>query len=91
MPETENQRPEFVRVHNRSGHRTIHVYIPEEGQSKKDEILQRCNDLGCTWEGKDNKMFALDFPTDVAIDPAIEYLKLMKEAELADWRLNYYE
>jgi Domain of unknown function (DUF4265) len=91
VPKTEDQQLEFVRVDKRSGHRTIHVYILEDGQSRKDEILQRCNDLGCTWEGMDNRMFALDFPPDVDVAPAIEYLESLQEASAADWRINEYE
>jgi hypothetical protein len=59
VPEAEDQLPEFVRVRKRSGHRTIHVYILNDGQSRNDEILQRCNELGCTYEGMDKRMYAL--------------------------------
>ena len=91
IPEAEDQLPEFVRVHKRSGHRTIHVYIFDDGQGKKDEILQRCNELGSTWEGMDNRMYALDFPPEIDVDPAIEYLESLREAGVATWRINEYE
>jgi hypothetical protein len=91
VPEAQDQLPEFIRVHRRSGHRTIHVYIFDGGQTKKDEILRRCNGLGCTWEGMDNRMHALDFPPETDIQPAIEYLESLQKASMADWRLNEYE
>jgi hypothetical protein len=91
VPKSEDQVPGFVRVHSRSGHRTIHVYIFDEGQTRKEEILQRCNDLGCTWEGMDNRMYALDFPPQIDVDPAIEYLESLREPGVATWRMNEYE
>lgn len=91
VPEAKDQLPEFVRVHKRSGHRTIHVYILDDGEKKKDEILQRCNELVCTWEGMDNRMYALDFPPDIGIDPAVEYLESLGDASMAAWRMNEYE
>jgi hypothetical protein len=91
VSEAENQLPEFVKVHKRSGHRTIHVYFLDDGQSRSDEILQRCNELGCTWEGMDDRMFALDFPPEFDVDPAIEYLELLQESSVANWRMNEYE
>jgi Domain of unknown function (DUF4265) len=61
VPEAKDQWPEFIRVHKRSGHRTFHVYILNDERTRKDEILQRCNELGCTREGMNNRMYALDF------------------------------
>jgi len=91
VPEAEDQRPEFVRVHRRSGHRTIHVYILNDGQNRNDEILKQCNELGCTYEGMDNRMYALDSPPGIDINPAIEYLRSLREASVADWRMNESE
>lgn len=91
IPESEDQLPEFVRVHRRGGHRTMHVYMLNDKQTTKDEILQRCNELGCTWEGMDNRMYALDFPPEVDIDPAIDYLESLQDANVVTWRLNEYE
>lgn len=91
LPEEEDELPEFVRVHRRSGHRTMHVYMLNDEQTRKDEILQRCNELGCTWEGMDSRIYALDFPPEVDIDPAIEYLESLQEASVATWRMNEYE
>ena len=91
VPEAEDKWPEFVRVHNRSGHRTIHLYILNNGQSRSDEILKRCNELGCTFEGMDKRMYALDFPPDIEINPAIEYFESLQEVSAAEWRINEHE
>jgi hypothetical protein len=91
IPEAEDKLPEFVRVHKRSGHRTIHVYVFEAGQSSKQEILDKCIQHGATWEGMNDKMYALDFAPEIDIAPTIEYLESLQERELMTWRLNEYE
>jgi hypothetical protein len=91
VPEAENQWSEFLKVHKRSGHRTIHIYILDDGQSSRNEILQHCNDLGSTYEGMNDRMYALDFPPNIDINPAIKYFESLQEASLAEWRINEYE
>ena len=91
IPLNENEWPEFVRVHKRSGHRTIHVYILDAGKRDTQEILDNCNRLGSTYEGMDDKMYALDFPPGIDVAPAIQYLESLKAQDLADWRINEYE
>lgn len=91
IPKAEDQLPEFVRVQSRSGHRTMHIYIFDEGQVRREEILRRCNELGCTWEGMDARMYALNFPPKIDVDPAIAYLESLQEAGLVTWRMNEYE
>ena len=41
IPRNENEWPEFVRVHKRSGHRTIHVYILDAGKNQTGRVLQQ--------------------------------------------------
>ena len=89
-PEAEGKLPEFVTVHKRSGHRTIHFYVFDTGQSSKQEILDTCNQLGATYEGMDDRMYALDFAPEIDIAPAIEYLESLQDRELMTWRLNDY-
>jgi hypothetical protein len=91
VPEAEDKLPEFVRVHKRSGHRTIHFYVFDAGLGSKEEILDKCNQLGATYEGMDDRMYALDFPPEIDISPAIEYLESLQDRELMTWRLNEYE
>jgi uncharacterized protein DUF4265 len=87
----EDEWPEFVRVHRRSGHRTIHIFILEEGQSRKQEILDQCNRLGSTYENMDNRFYALDFAPGIDTNPAIEYLESLEATGILDWRMNEYE
>ena len=87
----DNEWPEFVRVHKRSGHRTVHIYVLEAGQAQKQEILDACNRLGATYENMNDKMFALDFPPEIRIEAAIDYLVKLKDEDLLDWRINDFE
>jgi hypothetical protein len=91
VPQNESEWPEFVRVHKRSGHRTIHVHILDAGKSRTQEILDYCNRLGSTYEGMDDTMYALDFPPRIQVTPTIEYLESLKARDMADWRINEYE
>jgi hypothetical protein len=84
----DNEWPEFVRVHKRGGHRTIHLYILKAGKHLRQEILDECNRLGSTFENRDHSVHALDFPPGSDVAPAIEYLESLKAREIADWRIN---
>src|ERR1700693_510675 len=72
IPRNENEWPEFVRVHKRGGHRTIHLYILEAGESRKQEILDNCNRLGSTYENMDGKMYAYDCAPGIDFAPTVE-------------------
>ena len=91
IPRKENEWPEFVKVHKRSGHRTIHVYILDAAKGCKQEILDNCNRLGSTYENMDGTMYALDFPPGTDVTSIIEYLEGLKAHDVADWRMNEYE
>ena len=91
IPRNENESPEFVRVHKRSGHRTIHVYILDAGKNQTQEILDNCSRLGSTYEGMDDRMYALDFKPGIDLTPTIEYLESLKVQDVADWRINEHE
>lgn len=91
LPESEDQWPKFTRVHKRSGHKTIHIYILDAGQNRRQEILDDCNRLGSTYECADEKMYALDFGPGKDMMPAIEYLESSKDQGLLDWRINDYD
>jgi len=88
IPRNANEWPEFVRVHKRGGHRTIHLYILKAGKLRRQEILDECNRLGSTYEQRDDSVYALDFPPRSDVAPAIEYLESLKAREIADWRIN---
>jgi len=87
IPEAEDLWPEFIRVHKRSGLRTIHLFISDAGQSSSQEILDMCNQLGATYEGLNDRVFALDFAPEIALPPPSN-TAVMQEREWADWRIN---
>jgi len=87
----EDQWPEFVKVHKRGGHRTIHLLVLDAGKNRKQEILDNCNRFGSTYEGMDDRMYALDFPPGIDVAPAIEYLEDLKVQGVAEWRINQYD
>lgn len=91
IAESDDKWPEFVRVYKRSGHRTIHMIILEAGKDRRQEILDNCNQLGSTYEGADDRLYALDFAPGVDTAPAIEYLDGLKAGNVVDWRINLYE
>ena len=91
VPRNEDEWPEFVKVHKRSGHRTIHIVVRDAGMSRKQEILDNCTRLGSTYENMDDVVYALDFAPGIDTDPTIEYLEDLKIQGVADWRINQYE
>lgn len=91
VPRNEEEWPEFVRVQKRSGHRTIHILILDAGRNRRQEILDNCNRLGCTYEGADDRLYALDFPPGVDTAATIEYLERLEANRALSWRLNEYE
>jgi hypothetical protein len=87
----ENEWPIFVAVVRRSGHHTIHVYVPPAARDRRQEMLARLNELGATYENADDRLFALDFEPGVAVGPAIAYLEELKARDLADFRVSNSE
>jgi hypothetical protein len=84
----DDEWPKFIRVHKRSGHRTVHITINDAGEARKQEILDNCRRLGCTDEGRDGTTYALDFAPGVDVIPALDYLDAMEKKELLHWRIN---
>lgn len=90
VPDNDDEWPKFVKVVSRSGHRTIHLHLLENGRAIKQEILDRCNQLGATYEEADGRLYALDFAPGVDLAPAIQYFETLKSNDVADWRINDY-
>jgi hypothetical protein len=85
---SEDQWPTFVSVVKRSGHRTIHVYLHEEGHMRKQEILVEVNKLGAHYESADGKMYAVDCAPEVDIILIMKYLDELKKHEALHYRIN---
>jgi Domain of unknown function (DUF4265) len=86
----EDKKPVFVSVERRGGHRTIQVILLENGQTVRDEILARLNELGGTYEGAHSKLFAIDFAPGVDWEPAKSYLEQLLAEDKAEYRWSAY-
>ena len=60
--------PEFIRVVRKSGYRTIRLILdpPADSSSESQAILDRLRELGCSYEGMNNRLIA------IAIPPAVD-------------------
>jgi hypothetical protein len=59
--------PEFVRVVQKSGHRTIRVILdpPADVSPASQAVLDGLQALGCTYEGRAHRFIAVDVPPAV--------------------------
>lgn len=67
-----------------SGHSTIHVILMDELTDIKD-VGKIFEELGCNWEGMDNKYFAMDVPAEVDYSLVKARLLELKEKEVIDF------
>jgi len=82
----EDKKPVFVEVVHRRGHRSIHVVFLDDSREARDEILGRIKELGVTYEGMHNSLFALDLEPGVDFDIVADYLIACGERGLIDSR-----
>jgi hypothetical protein len=82
--------PVFKSIVKRSGHRTIHVFLLEEGLGRKQEILAEVNKLGASYENSDGKMYAVDCPPEMDVIPLTKYFDELEAEEVLDYRTNEY-
>ena len=68
--------PAFVRVDQKSGHRTVRVIFdpPVQDGSKSDAVLQGLCSLGCTYEGANRGYMSIDLPPGVQLEKVRQYL-----------------
>ena len=64
--------PDFIRVIEKSGHRTIRVIL-EDGEGKK-EVLEEIVKLGCTYEGANDIYFGVDIPPEANLEALTTFL-----------------
>lgn len=73
--------PEFCRVIEKSGHRTIRFILEHEDKT----LLESIKAADCTFEGAYSKVFALDIPPGVDIENVLDILEEHKVYyEIAD-------
>jgi Domain of unknown function (DUF4265) len=83
---SQEQKPEFVEVVRRGGHRSVHLFFFEEGLPRKDEVLGHVTKLGATYEGRDGAMYAVDLKPEVDFDAVADYLLECCDKEWMDIR-----
>lgn len=66
---------EFDRVVEKSGHRTIRVILEKTSENESGKrILDRVVEMGCTYEGMNNKLICIDLPASVSLEKIAEFL-----------------
>src|SRR5262245_1788798 len=63
----------FVKVVEKSGHRTVRVLFEEE-TGEDHLILDGLLKLGCTFEGAYSKLFAIDIPPEIQLESIRQFL-----------------
>jgi len=68
--------PEFVRVVRKSGYRTIRISLepPADVSADSQAILTRLTALGCTYEGMNHQLIAVDIPPGVDLMAIRQFL-----------------
>ena len=74
-PET-GDLPQFVRVVEKSGHRTIRIILkpPTDESTESQAVLDRVCALGCSYEGANRSYIAIDLPPSVDLDEICQFL-----------------
>jgi hypothetical protein len=67
---------DFVRVVERSGNRTVRLMFGDEKADTPfgEEVLSAILALGCSFEGKFNKLMSITVPPSVSLDAVATYL-----------------
>jgi uncharacterized protein DUF4265 len=63
----------FVRVLEKSGHRTVRIAFNDR-VDVKHPILTGLQDLGCSFEGANSRLFAIDIPPGVSLEAVRDFL-----------------
>jgi hypothetical protein len=74
----EADQPVFVRVLEKSGNRTVRVYldtaVESEQEARQHATLSSLLRMGCAIEGTNGNYFAVNIPTEVDFDAVCSYL-----------------
>ena len=79
----EHDMPLYLRVVEKSGHRTMRVILdpPSDQSEESQSVLDTLRKLGCTFEGVNHVYIAVDIPPDVDLQAVVEYLMTLEH----DW------
>ena len=81
-----DKHPVFSEVFRRGGHRSIQIVFLDENEDGRHEVLRRINDLGASYEGSANVLFAIDLPPEVSFNAVVDYLQEKQAAGLLEQR-----
>lgn len=70
----EDMNPVVTEVVRRSGHRTIHVVVLDEGKPYKGEVLIYLNEMGASYENGNGTLYAVDLKPEVDFNSVADYL-----------------
>lgn len=72
----DEQFPTFERVVEKSGNRTIRIIFdpPVEDGNKSDRLLQGLVELGCSYEGANRSLMAINIPQSADLESIRSYL-----------------
>lgn len=82
----EDKHPVFTEVYKRGGHRAIQIVFLSKNEETKREVLTGIEELGASYEGANNTLFAIDLPQQVSFDAVAEYLQGHQDAGLIEQR-----
>jgi uncharacterized protein DUF4265 len=76
QPVAPDEWPTFLRIVEKSGHRTVRLILdpPVNVSADSQQILDTLTAMNCTWEGATQSYFAIDIPADADFDAVRQYL-----------------
>ncbi|MBI2479256.1 MAG: DUF4265 domain-containing protein [Planctomycetia bacterium] len=76
LPQEDGGFPLFVRVVQKSGHRTVRVILdrPSDKSEDSQRVLDTLNKMGCTYERANPTYIVVDIPPEVELQAVAEYL-----------------
>lgn len=74
--EAEGEWPCFIRVVEKSGHRTVRIIFdqPADRSPEAQQVLAALHELGCSSEGATQTFYAIDIPPEAGFDAIRDYL-----------------
>jgi len=81
--QVDDEVPEFVRVIEKSGNRTIRVIFDHPLESpESSSVLESLNALGCTYEGMPPRLMSVNVPAESSLS---EVTELLTAADCLKW------
>ena len=75
----------FQRVELDSGNSTLRIVFFDQGGPAIETVLEGLENMGCGWEGLNQRFFSINVPTTVSFDAVVERLDPLAEREWLDY------